>query len=189
MNYFSTMLVICLRKPIHMLGRIYTKVSSYWYSVQFNSCGKNFRVDGRSLILSPENITIGKNFSSMGNLYLYGNGGEVLMGDNISVNTNVQIGAGGGRIVIGSNVLIGANVVLRSADHGLRATELIKGQPLSLGTINIEDDVWIGSNAVITSNVTLAKGTVVGAGAVVTKSTDPYSIVGGVPARKISHRV
>ena len=44
------------------------------------------------------------------------------------------------------------------------------------------------ANAVITSDVTLAKGTVVGAGAVVTKSTEPYTIVAGVPAKLIARR-
>jgi galactoside O-acetyltransferase len=149
---------------------------------------RKVKIKTPSVIFSPENIAIGSNFRSMGNLYMYGNEWGILIGDNVSLNTNVMIGASGGRIVIGNNVLIAPNVAIRSANHGIRATLLIREQPHTSGVINIEDDVWIGSNAVITSNVTLAKGTVVGAGAVVTKSTEPYSIVGGVPARKISQR-
>ena len=99
-----------------------------------------------------------------------------------------RLAQAGGGIYIGNNVLIAPNVVIRAADHGIKASTLIRDQPHRPGVICIEDDVWIGSNAVITSNVTLRKGTVVGAGAVVTKSTEPYSIVGGVPARKISQR-
>jgi acetyltransferase-like isoleucine patch superfamily enzyme len=56
------------------------------------------------------------------------------------------------------------------------------------GNINIEDDVWIGANSIILSGVTLARGTVVAAGSVVIKSTLPYSIVGGNPAKLIKFR-
>jgi galactoside O-acetyltransferase len=125
----------------------------------------------------------------MGTDYLYADDGELVIGDNCSINTNVQIGASGGKIVIGSNVIIGPNVVIRAANHGLRRDGQMRFQPHTYGEIIIEDDVWIGSNAVITADVLLAKGVVVGAGAVVTKSTEPYTIVGGVPARKIGERV
>ena len=55
--------------------------------------------------------------------------------------------------------------------------------------IIIEDHVWIGANAVIMPGVTLKKGTVVGAGSVVTKDTEEYSVVVGSPARKIRNRL
>jgi galactoside O-acetyltransferase len=121
--------------------------------------------------------------------YLYGNDGEISIGNNISINTNVQIGASGGKIVIGNDVLIGPNVVIRATNHGVMRKMLINKQPHSGGTITIEDDVWIGSNAVILKNVRIAKGTIVAAGAVVVKDTEPYSIVGGIPAKKISERI
>ena len=120
---------------------------------------------------------------------MYGNDGEISIGNNISINTNVQIGASGGKIVIGNDVLIGPNVVIRATNHGVMRKMLINKQPHSGGTITIEDDVWIGSNAVILKNVRIAKGTIVAAGAVVVKDTEPYSIVGGIPAKKISERI
>jgi len=101
----------------------------------------------------------------------------------------VQIGASGGKITIGTHVIIGPNVVIRCANHLISRDSPIYHQAHAYGEVIIEDDVWIGSNAVIVSGVALATGTVVGAGAVVTKSTTPYSIVGGVPARKIGERV
>lgn len=161
---------------------------SYWYWLQLKQCGSKFRLRTGTVIVSPENICIGNNFESMGQLYLYADDGLIDIGRDVCVNTNVLIGASGGRIVIGNDVLIAANVVIRAVDHGVDAKQKINEQPHTTGEIIIEDDVWIGSNAVITSNVTLAKGTVVGAGAVVTKSTTAYSIVAGVPARKISER-
>lgn len=124
----------------------------------------------------------------MGTDYLYAEGGEIVIGDNCSLNTNVQIGAAEGRIVIGNSVLIGPNCVVRAANHGTSRSMPMCVQKHACGQITIEDDVWIGANAVITSGVVLAKGTIVGAGAVVTKSTTPYSIVGGVPAKKLGER-
>jgi acetyltransferase-like isoleucine patch superfamily enzyme len=52
----------------------------------------------------------------------------------------------------------------------------------------IEDDVWIGSNAIILHGVTIKRGSVIGAGSVVTKSTEPYSISVGNPARILRYR-
>jgi acetyltransferase-like isoleucine patch superfamily enzyme len=52
----------------------------------------------------------------------------------------------------------------------------------------IKDDVWIGANAIILGGVTLGKGVIIGAGAVVTKSVPDYYVVGGVPAKKIYSR-
>ncbi|MBU0764969.1 MAG: acyltransferase [Bacteroidetes bacterium] len=152
-------------------------------------CGGNF-VPGFPLkIIGGENIKIGRNFRSMGRCHLFADKGELTIGDDISLNINVLIGASGGKIHIGNNVLIGPNVVLRAADHGTARSVPIQKQPHKGGLIAIEDDVWISSNAVILRDVRLGKGCVVAAGAVVTTDVEPYSIVGGVPARKISERV
>ncbi|QQR81404.1 MAG: acyltransferase [Deltaproteobacteria bacterium] len=189
MKFIIKKLALYLRGFSSLFQRFYNRLYSLFYAVQLGSCGDKFRIRTTSIIYSPENISIGNNFSSMGYLYLYANEGKIVMGNNISINTNVQIGASGGKIFMGNNILIAPNVVIRAADHGLKAGELIMSQPHTPGTIYIEDDVWIGSNAVITANLTLSKGTVVAGGAVVTRSTEPYSIVGGVPARKISERL
>jgi acetyltransferase-like isoleucine patch superfamily enzyme len=52
----------------------------------------------------------------------------------------------------------------------------------------IEDDVWIGTRAIILHGVTIGRGAIIGAGAVVTKNVPPYAIVGGVPAKIIKFR-
>lgn len=110
------------------------------------------------------------------------------VGRNFVVNSNTYINAVGG-ITIGDNVLIGVNVVISSGVHNYTDRNVpVTLQPITPKQITIEDDVWIGANAVILPGVTLRKGTVVGAGAVVTKSTESYSVVAGVPAKKIKNR-
>ncbi|MCA9936785.1 MAG: hypothetical protein KC415_22775 [Anaerolineales bacterium] len=64
----------------------------------------------------------------------------------------------------------------------------ISEQGYTNAPIVIEDDVWIGFQAVILPGVTVGKGSIIGAGAVVTKDVPPYSIMGGVPARLIRQR-
>ena len=167
----------------------FTRLHSLLCKIRLKSCGVGFYAAYPLIIQGGCNIVIGNNFSSMGTDYLYAHEGELTIGNNCSINTNVQIGAAPGRIIIGDNVMIAPNVVIRASNHGINKGSPMRFQSHSYGEIIIEDDVWIGSNAVITAGVVLAKGTVVGAGAVVTKSTEPFSIVGGVPARKIGERV
>jgi acetyltransferase-like isoleucine patch superfamily enzyme len=61
-------------------------------------------------------------------------------------------------------------------------------EALSKGNITIEDDVWIGANAIICSGIKVGRGAVIAAGAVVTKNVEPYAIVGGNPAKVIRYR-
>jgi len=61
-------------------------------------------------------------------------------------------------------------------------------EALGKGDIVVEDDVWIGLNAIICSGVTIKRGAVIAAGAVVTKDVEPYAIVGGNPAKLIRYR-
>ena len=64
----------------------------------------------------------------------------------------------------------------------------IKGHPASKGDVIIGNDVWIGMDAKIMSGVTIGDGSIIAANACVTKDVSPYTIVGGVPAKKIRSR-
>jgi galactoside O-acetyltransferase len=180
--------IFCLRllSPAEVAGMLF----SAFTRLRLSACGKSLRIRLSSTVLGHRNIVLGHRFTSLGYLYLYAHdGGRLEVGDDCTVNTNVQFGAAGGKIVVGNHVMIAANVVIRAANHGmLRNGVPMDRQPQVGGVIRIGNDVWIGSNAVITADVEIADGTVVGAGAVVTRSTEPYSIVAGVPARKIGQR-
>lgn len=113
---------------------------------------------------------------------------KVSIGHDVLLNEDVKIGGQCG-VTIGNYVLIGYNVNLVSENHAYQNSSLpIMKQGYFGGPIDIKDDVWIGANAVILPNVIIGKGAIVGANAVVTKDIAPYTIVGGVPAKKIKYR-
>jgi acetyltransferase-like isoleucine patch superfamily enzyme len=85
--------------------------------------------------------------------------------------------------------MLGPRVSIYAENHVFDNPELtIKEQGVKKQFVRIEDDCWIASNVVILSGVTIGQGSVIAAGAVVTESIEPYSIVGGVPAKLIKKR-
>lgn len=72
--------------------------------------------------------------------------------------------------------------------HLWEGFENIKGHPATKGDVVIGHDVVVSTDAIILSGVTIGSGAIIGAGAVVTKDVQPYSIVGGIPAKFIRHR-
>ena len=90
---------------------------------------------------------------------------------------------------LGNNCLIGPNVVLAGENHVFdNKFTIIQSQGICSIGIVIKDNVWIGANATILDGVTIGKGSVIAAGAVVNKNVAPYSVVGGVPAKLLKKR-
>ena len=150
-----------------------------------------FSIDSGVTILGFENIELGRNITIMKNSYIYAHdGGSLVIGDNFTINSNSQLGASFGKIIIGNNCAIAPNCVLRASNHNFENPNIpFREQGHVYGEIIIEDDVWIASNCVVVPNVTVGRSSVVGAGSVVTKNVEPYSVVGGVPARLMKTRM
>ncbi len=110
------------------------------------------------------------------------------IGAHFGANTGSYLNAGGG-LTIGDYVLLGSNVTISSGRHPIEGRfPPVFARPVEPRAIVIEDDVWIGAGAVIMPGITLRRGSVIGANAVVTKDTDPYAVMAGVPARRIRTR-
>lgn len=123
-------------------------------------------------------------------LYSYRN---IHVGDNVNLGIKPIILAELSRIEIGSNVMFGPEVVVVGGGHNIGSvgTSMIdvseKSGNEDLG-VTIDDDVWIGSRAIILRGVSVGRGSVIGAGALVNKSVPPYAIVGGNPAKILAFR-
>lgn len=114
---------------------------------------------------------------------------RITSGTHLGINSGTYINGVGG-IELGSNVLIGNNVTISSGQHPIEGEfPTIFSRIVIPKKIIINDDVWIGAGAVIMPGITLGKGSVIGANAVVTKDTDDYSVYVGVPAKKIRSRL
>jgi acetyltransferase-like isoleucine patch superfamily enzyme len=91
-----------------------------------------------------------------------------------------------GPVKIGSHVNLAHGITVTALNHNFDDPEKrIDEQSVSTNSVTIEDDVWIGANAVILRGVTIGNHYVVAAGAVVTKDVPPHSLVAGVPAKVI----
>lgn len=113
---------------------------------------------------------------------------SLVVGEDTSINRGSVLNCGGG-IKIGSNVLIGPGVIVYSQNHQyLDAETLIRVQGYERKPVVIEDDVWVAARAIVLPGVTLARGCVIAAGAVVTKSTEPLGVYAGSPAVRIGLR-
>ena len=105
--------------------------------------------------------------------------------DNIRFGQDVLLShqaflQGAGGLMFGSKIMVGPRANFITAGH-----DIVTRQPTA-GPIVIEDGVWIGAGAMILPNVTVGKGAVVAAGAVVVRDVDAGTVVGGVPARHLS---
>jgi len=115
-------------------------------------------------------------------------GGTVTIGSRAYVGPYCVLYGHGG-LTIGSNTMIGAHTVIVPANHSFDRTDVpINLQPIRKRGITIAEDVWIGANCCILDGVRIGKGAVIGAGAVVTKDVDAYSIAFGVPAFAVRNR-
>lgn len=125
---------------------------------------------------------------------------RVMKGTGFAQNMNVQIGYNvqfGDYCNVASNVHFGNNILMASRvcfvghqDHTFSTPgkTIWSGERGDNGITIVEDDVWIGTAAIIMSGVTIGKGSIVAAGAVVTKDIPSCEIWGGVPAKKICNR-
>ncbi len=109
--------------------------------------------------------------------------GDVIIGDYTRIGLHNTII---GPVSIGSHVNLAQGITVTALNHNFAdSVKPIDEQGVITSSVTIEDDVWIGANAVILPGVSIGTHSVIGAGAVVTKDVPPYSLATGVPAKVI----
>jgi acetyltransferase-like isoleucine patch superfamily enzyme len=110
------------------------------------------------------------------------------VGNKSSIGAYSYIGCAG-YIDIGNNVMIGPRITCIAENHNFDQIDIpINEQGVNRKGIKICDNVWIGANVTILDGVTIGDGAIIAAGGVVVKDVEPFTIVGGVPAKLIKNR-
>lgn len=137
------------------------------------------RVEGGGTIIIGDYVKI---WSHIGKTQLsVGQHAQLYIGDHTFINTGVIISVRS-KVSIGKHCQIANQVIIMDNDfHGVENRDI----PEEPQPVIIEDKVWLATRCIILKGVTIGKGAVVAAGAVVTKDVPPYTLVGGVPAKVI----
>jgi acetyltransferase-like isoleucine patch superfamily enzyme len=110
------------------------------------------------------------------------------VGRNSSLDAYSFVGAGGG-VWVGDRVIMGQHISFHAENHNFDLVDRpIRDQGVTGKGITIDDDCWVGSNVTFLDGVHVGTGSVIAAGAVVTKDIPPYSVAAGIPARVINSR-
>ncbi|MDE6806995.1 MAG: acyltransferase, partial [Prevotella sp.] len=111
--------------------------------------------------------------------------GDVIIGNHTRIGLHNTII---GPVTIGDHVNLAQGITVTALNHNFTdCHKRIDEQGVATKPVIIEDDIWIGANAVILPGVTIGHHSVVAAGAVVTKNVPPYSVAAGIPATVIKH--
>lgn len=135
---------------------------------------------GRNVYIRP----LSSDFKGLKNLSI---------GNNTSIPKHSTFYCTEATLTIGNHVIFGPKPTIITGDHrineiGKFINESHEKQETNDAPVVIEDDVWCGANVIILKGVTIGRGSIIGAGAIVTKSVPPYSIVSGIPAKFIKYR-
>jgi maltose O-acetyltransferase len=117
----------------------------------------------------------------------FGSGAAIKIGNRSSLGVRAEIL---GPVSIGNDVMMGPEVVILTNQHETGRTDIpMIDQGLSAQLpVTIHDDVWIGYRAILQPGISIGRGAIIGAGAVVTRDVPPFAIVAGVPARLLRYR-
>jgi len=158
-----------------------------WRGVSLSSSVVLF--PGVLLLRYPRNIQIGPDavIKSGAHICPCNPHAKIKIGARTSVGFNTFVYASS-CISIGNDCQIAPFAYIVDSDHGTEKGVPINQQPNLTNPILIGNDVWIGAHSVVLAGVKIGDGAVVAAGAVVNKDVEPYTIVGGVPAKLLGIR-
>lgn len=174
----------------HLKFSFYNKIRSFYQSFRLGKLGTQVFLDKDvSLLRFPKNIYIHDQvvIKKGANICACNEQSIISIGKRTTVGFYTFIYASSG-ISIGNDCLIAPFVYIVDSDHSIAAGININLQPNVAAEIIIEDDVWIATGAKILKGVTIGRGSVIAAGALVKEDVAPNSIMGGIPAKLLSMR-
>lgn len=145
----------------------------------------------RMLFLKPLFKSYGKNF--IFDPYGHYSFSTITVGNDVYIGPGAVLTASNSGITIGNKVMFGPKVTIVGGDHNISLVgrymfDVKEKLPENDLPVIIQSDVWVGAGVIILKGVTVGNGSIVAAGALVTKDVPPYTIVAGVPARVFKKR-
>lgn len=184
-----------------MIESLLTNSVTLWLRWLYKLVMLQFRYPGKTIRLGYLADARNCSFSQYNTIHKYSRLRDVKIGDYSYVNRNSQVYSA----EIGKFVCIGPEVLIGLGEHP--TSDFVSSHPMfySVGgegyprlaskqlfeefpVTRIGHDVWIGARAILKTGVTIGNGAIIAAGSVVSKDVEPYSIVGGVPAKHIRYR-
>lgn len=154
-------LLLTLDRVVKGLRR---RLRGFYYSRVLKSMGTGSQICGGVLIAGAQNVSFGDRVSVNDRVIIQScEGAEVTVGNHVTLSYGVQLITGG--LIIGDD----------GAVHGHH-----EAKPITLA-----DSAWIGAGAIILPGITVGRGAIVAAGSVVTQDVEPFTLVGGAPAKLI----
>ena len=176
-----------IRKAVIKMGRLFQKAYRHlvllpYVKEQMKSVGEKVYFPLKFSISNPENMRMGNDVSLGENFCVLNALADVIIGDHVMFGPGATIITGNHRIDIMGKYMTQVTNADKIVNMGG-----IPQNPYD-APVTFEGDNWIGANVTILKGVTMEKGSVIAAGAVVTKDIPPYEIWGGTPARRIGKR-
>lgn len=140
----------------------------------------------RKYLFMGMGVRIGKNVSIHYKTEIRG-AQRLIIGDGTIIGDNCILDARRG-LIFGTNVSLSSNVSIYSLQHDHRDPYYRCPDESQKMSVKIDDRVWLGSNVIVLPGVTIGEGAVCCAGCVVTKDVEPYTVVAGIPAKKVGER-
>jgi acetyltransferase-like isoleucine patch superfamily enzyme len=181
---------------VNTRGLLATLARACWYTPLFQSrlerpAPRLYLYGGMPVVIGPLAIVLGSDCRVAGMMTISGRSSaretpRLIVGDNVDLGWGSTISVGR-QILIGNNVRLAQGVLLIGyPGHPIEPEARARGEPETddqVGDIVLEDDVWLGSRVVVLPGVRIGRGTIVGAGSVVTKDLPPMSLAAGAPAQ------
>lgn len=139
---------------------------------------------GTKILGNPYRLSIGSDFKIWENCIIEIRKGKISIGNNGLLGASSILNASAGNIVIGNGVAIAPQCKIFSYSHHYYAEKNVM-YSYKIGDVIIGNNVLIGAGVIILPDVTIGEGAIVAAGAVVNKNVEPFTIVGGIPAKFI----
>ena len=165
------------------------RMRAIWWRLRGARLGGKSRIGQACRIVRPWRLHTGERVQLEHQVYIKitNDQANVTLGNEVFVGYGAELDISEG-LTLGNHVLIAPGCFITDHHHKRSAHDRIAAQGCESAAVAIEDDVWLGANAVVLPGVRIGRGAIVGAGAVVTHDVEPMTIVAGVPARQIGKR-